>query len=168
MKRILLIGALVALTVINVAGLLTMGYCRFQHHFMMARVNSTGPRSDCDPLHCQLDLSTEQREQIQKLKETLQAELARLRPALRAKREELTDLLMARDPERARVEAAVQEFNALQAQVQRAVVQHLLDEKKILSPAQQEKFLAIIRRKLAELDPPSAPPGPTAPPTHHE
>jgi len=165
MKRKLLIGALVALTVINVAGLLTMGFCRFQHYCMMARLHTTGLRNESDPLHSQLDLSTEQRAQIQKLKETLQAELARLRPALRAKREELADLLMASEPERARVEAAVQEFNALQAQVQRAVVQHLLDEKKLLSPAQQEKFLATIRRKLAELDPPSAS---MVPPAHHE
>lgn len=153
MKRKLLALGLIVLTLANVAGLLTMGVRRCRDWCQMAEYGSMdGGREPQDGLRRELGLSEEQAARFTVLREAFQTNLARIRPTLQGKREELAQLLAAPDPDRARIEAVVAEINSLQAELQKQVIQHLLDEKKVLTPAQQQKFLTIIRAKLLEED----------------
>jgi Spy/CpxP family protein refolding chaperone len=144
MKRTWLGIGLALLTLVNVAALLKLGYGRWcAHHDAGTPLKVRGG-------HKELGLTPAQEAQIAPLREAMQAELARLRPALRAKREELVRLLATPEPDRAQVNEVASQINSLQAELQKAVLEHLLAEKKILTPAQQEKFLSIIRAKLIE------------------
>jgi Spy/CpxP family protein refolding chaperone len=143
MKRTWLGIGLGLLIVVNVAALLTLGYGRWCTHH-------GGRTAELGGAHKELGLTAVQEAQIAPLRSAFHAELARLRPALRAKREELVRLLAAPEPDRAQVNEVVKQINSLQAELQNAVLEHLLAEKKILTPAQQEKFISILRTKLIE------------------
>jgi len=152
-KRKLLVGALLLLTVINVAGLLTMGYYRFRHFCQMGGPGGRGVADimgQPEFMRRELKLTDEQAAQWTPLREQFHAKLARLRPALQAKRAELVQLVAAPQPDRARIDAVAAEIQALQAELQKECIQHLLDEKKILTPEQQRKFLDTIRARLLE------------------
>jgi Spy/CpxP family protein refolding chaperone len=152
-KRKLLVGALLLLTVANVTGLLTMGYCRYRHACQMGGPGGPGVADIMGQpgfMHRELGLSDEQAAQWKSLREKFQTNLARLRPALQAKRVELVQLVAAPEPDRARIDAVAAEIQALQAELQKECIQHLLDEKKILNPEQQRKFLETIRARLLD------------------
>jgi len=152
-KRKLLVGALLLLTVINVAGLMTMGYCRYRHSCQMSRPGGRGVADimgQPEFMRGELKLTDEQAAQWTPLREEFQANLARLRPALQAKRAELVQLVAAPQPDRARIDAVAAEIQALQAELQKECIQHLLHEKKILTPEQQRKFLDAVRARLLE------------------
>lgn len=158
-KRKLLVGALVLLTVMNVAGLATMGFCRYRHYCQMG---GSGGRGVADIMgqpefmRRELKLTDEQVAQWTPLREQFHAKLARLRPALQAKRAELVQLVAAPEADRARIDAVAAEIQALQAELQKECIQHLLDEKKILTTEQQRKFLDTIRARLLEDASPAA------------
>jgi len=152
-KRKLLVGALLLLTIANVAGLLTMGYCRYRHACQMGGPGGRGVADimgQPDFMRRELKLTDEQAAQWTPLREKFQANLARLRPALQAKRAELVQLVAAPEPDRARIDAVAAEIQALQAELQKECIQHLLHEKKILTPEQQRKFLETIRARLLD------------------
>ena len=149
-KRKLLLGTLLLLTVVNVAGLLTMGYGRLRHSHAMPGPSVADIVGQPDFMRRELGLSEEQAAQLAVLRGRFQTILVRLRPALQAKRVELLQLVAEAQPERPRIDALTAEIRALQAQVQNACVQQLLDEKSILTPAQQRKFLDAIRTRLLE------------------
>jgi len=149
-KRKLMVGALLLLTVVNVAGLLTMGYGRLRHAHQMPGPSVADIVGQPDFMRRELGLSEEQAAQLAVLREKFQANLARLRPALQGKRAELVQLVAEVQPDRTRIDALMAELRSLQAELQTACVQQLLDEKSILTPAQQRKFLDAIRARLLE------------------
>jgi Spy/CpxP family protein refolding chaperone len=152
-KRKLLVGALLLLTIANVAGLLTMAYCRYRHACQMGGPGGRGVADimgQPDFMRRELGLSDEQAAQWKPLREKFQTSLARLRPALQSKRAELVQLVGAPEPDRERIEAVAREIQALQAELQKECIQHLLHEKKILTPEQQRKFLDAVRARLLE------------------
>jgi Spy/CpxP family protein refolding chaperone len=149
-KRKLTVGALLLLTVINVAGLLTMGYGRLRHSHVMLGPSVADIVGQPDFMRRELGLSEEQAAQLAVLRGKFQTNLARLRPALQGKRAELVQLVADVQPDRARIDALMAELRSLQAELQNACVQQLLDEKAILTPEQQRKFLDAIRARLLE------------------
>jgi Spy/CpxP family protein refolding chaperone len=149
-KLKLLFGALLLLTVANVAGLLTMGYGRLRQSHVMPGPSVADIVGQPDFMRWELGLSEEQAAQLAVIREKLQVNLARLRPALQAKRAALVQLVADTQPDRGRIEALMTELRSLQAELQSACVQQLLDEKAILTPEQQRKFLDAIRARLLE------------------
>jgi Spy/CpxP family protein refolding chaperone len=149
-KRKLTVGALLLLTVINVAGLLTMGYGRLRHAHQMPGPSVADIVGQPDFMRRELGLSEQQAAQLAALREKFQVNLARLRPALQAKRAELVQLVAEAQPDRVRIDALMVELRSLQAELQNACVQQLLDEKSILTPEQQRKFLDAVRARLLE------------------
>jgi len=134
-----------------------MGYCRYRHACQMTGPGGRGMADIMGQLEFmrrELGLSDEQAAQWKPLREKFQTNLARLRPALQAKRVELVQLVAAPEPDRARIDAVAAEIQALQAELQKECIQHLLDEKKILNPEQQRKFLETIRARLLDLESP--------------
>jgi Spy/CpxP family protein refolding chaperone len=60
------------------------------------------------------------------------------------KRAELADLLFAEPAERPAIEAAADEILRRQSELEREVIEHILEEKALLSPSQRMKFYQII------------------------
>ena len=65
------------------------------------------------------------------------------------KRLELVRGLMAEAPDSLELERIVAEIGSLQAFLQREVVRHLLEEKSVLTPAQQERFFSLVLERFA-------------------
>jgi Spy/CpxP family protein refolding chaperone len=150
-RRQLLGGALVLLTLVNVAALATMGYGRYRHYCQMMGPDGRGAAGLMGQpgfMQSELKLTAEQEARWQPLRERFQATVARLHPALQAKRAELVQGVAAPVPDRRRIDAIVEEIQDLQTELQKECIQHMLDEKQILTPEQREKFLGAIRSRL--------------------
>ncbi len=147
MKKKLLILGIVLLTVVNISALAMIGYNRLCPLRGGHRENGHVGQ---DFLHRELALSEAQAAQMNVLKETFQSNIEPIRVALRTRREQLVQLLMAPEPDRLKIDAVRSEIDSLQAELQKQVINQLLAEKKILTEEQQQKFFSIIRERLVE------------------
>lgn len=145
MKKKLITWGIILLTVVNITAFGTMAYHRFSHHGERHHENQHDRR---DFLHRELALSDVQAEQMKILRESFHSNSRPIRVALRTKREQLLQLLTAADSDRAKIYNVQSEMDSLQAELQKMVMAHLLDEKKILTSEQQSKFFSIIRERL--------------------
>ncbi|NOZ56360.1 MAG: Spy/CpxP family protein refolding chaperone [Calditrichaeota bacterium] len=93
----------------------------------------------------QLNLTDEQRKQIQELRLKLAKETLPLRNELGVKRLELKELMMADKPNLKAIEGKIDEIKKLEASLQKKRVENRLAVRSILTPEQQEK-LAKLRR----------------------
>lgn len=85
-------------------------------------------------------------EQQRELFETTRRHLQRQRTL----RSELRDELAARSPDRARIEALIEELGESYASLERALAQTVLASREILTPEQQERYFALLERLRAE------------------
>ena len=140
MKKKLLIWVIGLLSIVNIAALATIGYHRLcyykeRHHEIR--------HTQRDFLHRELTLSDTQAEQIKILKESFHSNANPIRASLRTKREQLLQLLTAAESDRAKINIVQSEIDSLQAELQKLVIDHLLDERKILTIEQQSKFFSL-------------------------
>lgn len=99
------------------------------------------------PLHRRLNVTAEQWQQIEprftefrRRSQTLCADVNRLRA-------ELIDLIAAEGPDRQAIAAKQDQIRDGQQQMQQLVVEHLLVEKQVLTPAQQKTLFDLIRQR---------------------
>ena len=76
------------------------------------------------------------------------AEIDKKKKAIFEKREELFNLLRADNPDKQAIEAKISGINGMQADMQRAIVAHILDMKAILNKGQKKKFLDLIESAM--------------------
>lgn len=95
------------------------------------------------------DLSKEQREKVQEIRRVFLPEVQGIRENLRRERTELANLLFADPPDRAKIEAVSQRILLYQSDLENEVIDHILEEKEILSTAQQKRFYEIIVEQFA-------------------
>lgn len=147
MKKTWVIWILGILIAVNIAALVTIGYHRFCRYGERHHENRHAQQ---DFLHGELSLSDDQAEQMKRLKEALISNMKPIRAALRAKREQLVQLLMATEPDHSKIDVLVSEIDSLQSKLQKQVIDHLLQQKQILTDQQQEKFFSVIKDWLLE------------------
>ena len=70
--------------------------------------------------------------------------VAEIRKDLHLKRSELADLLFEEPEERAKIDELARKILASQAKLENEVIEHILEEKELLSPLQKRKFYEII------------------------
>jgi len=90
------------------------------------------------------DLSQEQRLQVQEIRRTFLPRVEGIRGQLRVKRAELADLLFAEPAERSAIDRVAGEILRHQSALEREVIEHILEEKELLSASQRRKFYQII------------------------
>jgi Spy/CpxP family protein refolding chaperone len=90
------------------------------------------------------DLSEEQRRQVQEIRRVFLPKVAKIRQDLYLKRAELADLLFAESPDRARIFEVADQILHHQSELEHEVIDHILEERQILTPAQERRFYAII------------------------
>jgi Spy/CpxP family protein refolding chaperone len=90
------------------------------------------------------DLTEEQQALVQEIRHTFLPRVGQIRENLRSERAELARLLFADPPDRNRIHAIARQILLHQSDLENEVIEHILEEKEILSPSQQRKFCKII------------------------
>ncbi|MHB9096253.1 MAG: Spy/CpxP family protein refolding chaperone [Syntrophales bacterium] len=87
-----------------------------------------------------VELTAEQKAQIQAMRDAQFKETASLREQMFAKRDEVRKLWLAPNPDQAQITAAQQEMRSLRDQIQDKMTAFRLEALKVLTPEQREKL----------------------------
>ncbi len=99
-------------------------------------------------LHEMLNLTPDQAVLMRSAKEELMRQVDEVQRELTVERTTLATLLAASEPDRKAITLQLDKIASLQQQLQRNVVEHLLEEKEVLTSVQQATFNKIIRRRV--------------------
>jgi len=100
------------------------------------------------PIRGYLDLialTENQKQQVEDIRRDFLPRVAGIRQALRQNRLELNDLLFTEPSDMQAVEAKSRDISKLQAQLEREVIEHIIQEKELLAPEQRMQFYEVIR-----------------------
>jgi len=95
------------------------------------------------------DLTEQQREQVRNIRRVFLPRVEEIRRDMRAKRARLAELLFEEPVDRERIHRVSEEIIAHQSELEREVVEHILEERDLLSPSQRRKFYEIIIQQFA-------------------
>jgi Spy/CpxP family protein refolding chaperone len=146
MKSKWLTIVLVLSLAINAGVLASMGY----HYYVNASTPSSAPcpMSPGDShLYQSLGLSNLQLSKMEPLAQKFHERLAELGARMEEKKETLTDLLQ-KDSNPARIEDLRKEMAGIQDEIQKEVIVHIMESKKILDPQQQQRFFDLMRQNM--------------------
>ena len=131
---------------VNAGVLATMGY----HYYRDASLTSSAPcpLSPGDShLYQSLDLSDAQLSKMEPLAQKFHGRLAELGAVMEKKKELLVDLLQ-KDSDPVSIENLRKEMAAIQDDIQKEVITHIMESKKILDPNQQQRFFDLMRQSM--------------------
>ena len=103
------------------------------------------------PIRGYLDLialTDQQKRQVEDIRRDFLPKVEEIRQSLRQKRLQLNDLLFVESPDLKTIAGKSGEISALQSKLEREVIDHILQEKEILSPDQTRQFYEIIRNEF--------------------
>jgi Spy/CpxP family protein refolding chaperone len=84
---------------------------------------------------------------MEPLAQKFHARLAELGVLIEEKKEALTDLLQ-KDSDPAKIENLRKEMAGIQDEIQKEVIVHIMESKKILDPIQQQRFFDLMRQSM--------------------
>lgn len=90
------------------------------------------------------DLSLDQHNRLQEIRSVFSPKVSDIRKKLYIKRSELADLLFAEPFDRPKLDITAKEILRHQSELENEVIEHILEEKELLSPTQKRKFYEII------------------------
>lgn len=90
------------------------------------------------------DLTAEQKANVQKIRATFLPKVNQIRENLRSERAELAKLLFADPPNKESIDAIARQIIEHQSELENEVIDHILEERELLSSSQQRKFYEII------------------------
>jgi len=141
-----LILILILSLAINAGVLVSMGY----HYYVNASTPSSAPcpMSPGDShLYQSLGLSNLQLSKMEPLAQKFHERLAELGARMEEKKETLTNLLQ-KDSNPASIENLRKEMAAIQDEIQKEVIVHIMESKRILDPQQQQRFFDLMRQNM--------------------
>jgi len=144
MKRKLLIIVLALSLVVNASAIATIGY----HYW---RNTCFAPSTPCPLnqedhyLYQDLGLSPEQLAKMAPLARSFHGRLNELEAAIETKRNLLINLLGEKEIDLPRTETIRKEIAAFQDEVQKEVITHIAESKKIMTSGQQKRFIELLR-----------------------
>jgi Spy/CpxP family protein refolding chaperone len=148
MKGKSLIFVLILSLAINASILGTMGY----HYYREASSAKDAP-CPLSPAHQhlyqQLGLSTPQLAEMEPLAQKFHERLGKLGIAMKGENERLVELLGQKVVDPVQVEGLRKEIAGIQDEIQREVIAHILESKKILDAKQQKQFFALMSQSMA-------------------
>jgi Spy/CpxP family protein refolding chaperone len=131
---------------VNAAVLATMGY----HYYVNVSTPSSAPcpMSPGDGhLYQSLGLSKGQLEKIDPLARKFHGRIAELGAAIEEKKEALVTLLQ-KNSDPVKIENLRKEMSGIQDEIQKEVITHITELKKILDPDQQQRFFDLMRQSM--------------------
>ena len=144
MKRKFLIVILTLSLAVNLSGLATIGY----HYWRNTGLTPSAPcpLSPEDPhLYQALGLSPGQLETMASLSQSFHGRLGELEALIAAKRNLLIDLLGENEIDLRRTETIRKEIAGYQDEIQKDVIAHIAESKKIMTSDQQKRFIELLR-----------------------
>jgi Spy/CpxP family protein refolding chaperone len=144
MRGKLLIIVLTLSLAVNASAVATIGY----HYWRNTCITPSAPcpltQKDHHPYQ-DLGLSPEQLTKMASLSDSFHRRLNELELAVAAKRNLMIDLLGEDAIDLPRTEAIRKEIAAFQDDVQKEVITHIAESKKIMTPEQQKHFIELLR-----------------------
>jgi Spy/CpxP family protein refolding chaperone len=137
---------------INAGVLVSMGY----HYYVNASTPSSAPcpMSPGDShLYQSLGLSNVQLAKMEPLAQKFHGRLAELGTHMEEKKETLTNLLQ-KDSDPVKIENLRKEMAAIQDDIQKEVITHIFESKKILDSKQQQRFFDLMRQSMTRTQSP--------------
>jgi hypothetical protein len=90
------------------------------------------------------DLSREQRDMVREIRHTFLPRVHGIRQNLRRERAELAKLLFSEPTDRNGIHEVAKQVLEHQSELEREVIEHILEEKELLTPSQKKRFYEII------------------------
>jgi Spy/CpxP family protein refolding chaperone len=152
MKSKWLTVVLVLSLAINAGVFLSMGY----HYYVNASTSSTAPcpMSPGDShLYQSLGLSDAQLAKIDPLAQKFHGRLAELGAVMEEKKETFITLLQE-NGDSVKIENLRKEMAGIQDEIQKEVITHITELKKILDPDQQQRFFNLMRQSMTRAQSP--------------
>ena len=144
MKGKLLIVVLTLSLIVNASAVATIGY----HYWRNACFAPSAPcplNQEDHYLYQDLGLSPEQLAKMASLADSFHGRLNEIEAGIEAKRNLLIDCLGEDQIDLPRTEAIRKEIAALQDEVQKEVIAHIAESKKIMNSDQQKHFIELLR-----------------------
>ena len=141
-----LIFVLVLSIAINAAVLATMGY----HYYLSPSTKTLAPcpmSPGDNHLYQSLGLSNLQLSKMEPLAQKFHERLAELGALMEGEKELLVDLLQ-KDSDPVNIENLRKEMAAIQDDIQKEVITHIMESKKILDSKQQQRFFDLMRESM--------------------
>ena len=129
-----------------------LGVCGYHYYlYTWAAPSTYCPLSPGDGhFYQRLGLSDSQLERMEPLARTFHAKLERLSRETERKRELCVDLLSRDEVDPGKIESLRKDMAGIQDRIQRVVINHILDMKKILKPEQKKRFFKLMRRSMKQ------------------
>lgn len=89
-------------------------------------------------------LTVDQKEKLEEIRKIFLPKVGQIREDLRSKRRVLADLLFSDVIDRQAIAQKMEEITALQIKLEEEVIDHILEEKMLLTPEQRTQFYQII------------------------
>jgi len=102
------------------------------------------------PLYEELNLGRDQLDRFKPLRDSFHAFVNEQGRKIKAKQLGLVDLLAKEKPDRRAIDAQQEEIQSLQRQMQASVIDHLLEESRIFTTEQRQRFFALIKGRIKE------------------
>lgn len=143
MKKRLFIIAMALLFVINITALTTFSY----HRWIKPRPDpaEAGQQVPWQDLRERISLSAEQSRNMIKKRLSFQQEVGSLRQQMWELRSDLVEEARNPSPDMDRIDSLIEKIGALQVDIQKKSIRDLLEDKKFLTPRQQEKYFSLFR-----------------------
>ena len=144
MKGKLLMVVLTLSLVVNASAVATIGY----HYWRNTCLTPSAPcplNQEDHYLYQYLGLSLEQLAKMASLADSFHRRLNELEAGIEARRNLLIDCLGENEIDLMRTEAIRKEIAAFQDKVQKEVITHIAESKKIMNPDQQKRFIELLR-----------------------
>ena len=90
------------------------------------------------------DLTGEQKARLQEIRRVFLPKVEGIRQDMRLKRAELAELLFSEPSDRSLIYEVAEVIIERQSQLEREVIEHILEEKELLTPSQKQKFYEIV------------------------
>ena len=143
MKKNLVILFLVLLTIVNIAALATFAYHRFHPKGPFHPMGR--PDTPESFIKRELDLNEGQAKEFEAQAKRFEEEIEPIRDSLEAKRSDLMNEIMAKEPSMDKLNKLSEEIGALHAKLEKRTSLHLLQGKSLLTPEQQKKFFSLFK-----------------------
>ena len=157
MKERALIYLVVVLVVINIAALGTIIYQRMVGPFWM-HDRSDDMMAPPD-MPREFKLQPAQRRALRESRHRVDSLLIPIHSEMAKRRQELLSEMDSGQPDTIRIDQLVTEIGALQVQIEKTLIHHLLEDSKSFSPEQRNAFLRMINQRAKWQDKPMMGPG---------
>jgi hypothetical protein len=114
--------------------------------YLQSRRKASGIKGYLDLI---ADLSGEQRLKVQNIRQTFLPKVERIRQDLCGYRLDLAKALFSEPTDRVKVQSISQAIIRCQSELEQEVIEHIIEEKELLSSKQQKRFFEIILEQFA-------------------